>query len=77
MAVVREVALCILVEPDRPFEGAYCLYLQSQKAVKVYRLHCATSKKTALFIFVTVRNPDLTISQAVSSPGISFLTHVS
>jgi hypothetical protein len=52
LTVFWDVAPCSLVETDRRFRGAYCLYHQGD----ANRLHGAESLKTAIIIIVAVRN---------------------
>jgi hypothetical protein len=55
MDVFWEVALYSLVDIDRRFRGAYCLFHQDYESLRVMELQGATSQKTAIFILVAVR----------------------
>jgi hypothetical protein len=60
-------APCNLVDTDRRFREADCLHHQdaetmssSETSVSIYRLNCATSLKTNIFIVIAVITSDLT-----------------
>jgi hypothetical protein len=49
MTIFRDIASCSLVEINRHFRGAYCLYHQGEPSCISTRKHGRTSQKTVIF----------------------------
>jgi hypothetical protein len=56
-----DMTVCNLLDRQQHFRGACWLSLQGKHSYLFTKLHCVTSHKTMMFIFIAVRSLDLTL----------------
>jgi hypothetical protein len=55
MTVLRDIALCILVESDRSFRGAYCLHHQGDESVIALMIEAVRTSDTSAHFYQNTR----------------------